>query len=66
MHAVLDFVEVLWTENMGEKELAEFNREMYREETIDTRSGELKVIPAGFAPEDELASFDAFAAMAGE
>jgi hypothetical protein len=66
MHAVLDFVEVLWTENMGEKELAEFNREMYREETIDSQSGELKVIPAGFDPQEELASFDAFAALSGE
>jgi hypothetical protein len=36
---------------------------MYREETIDLESGELKAVPAGFDAADELAGFDAFAAM---
>ncbi|WP_420847579.1 DUF7240 domain-containing protein [Nocardia cerradoensis] len=63
MHAVLDFVEVLWTESMDAKELEEWHREMYREETIDMESGELKAVPAGFDAADELAGFDAFAAM---
>jgi hypothetical protein len=66
MHSVLNFVEVLLPEYLEPDRLKELQREMYRQETIDTRSGELKVIPAGFDPQEELASFDAFAAMAGE
>lgn len=65
MHAILDFVEVLWTEHMDAEQLEKFTRDMYREPTIDTASGELVAAPPGFEAEDELASFDAFAKMAG-
>ncbi len=65
MHAILDFVEVLWTEHMSAEQLAEFNRELYRVNTLNSE-GELIAIPAGFERDDELAGFDAFSAMAGE
>jgi hypothetical protein len=66
MHSVLNFVEVLLPDYLEPERLKELQREMYRRETIDTQSGELKAVPAGFTPEDELASFDAFAAIAGD
>lgn len=65
MHAILDFVELLWTESMDAETLAQFNREMYRVDTLDSEGG-LIAIPAGFERDDELASFDAFAQIAGE
>lgn len=66
MHSVLNFVEVLLPDYLEPEKLQELQRKMYRVETIDTKSGELMQAPAGFTAEDELASFDAFAAMAGD
>lgn len=65
MHAVLDVAEYLWTEHMDSEQLDQFNRDMYRQDTIDQVSGEVIVAPAGFDAEDELAGFDAFEKMAG-
>lgn len=65
MHSVLNFVEAMWTEHMDEKQLQEFNRELYRVETLNA-DGEVKVIPSGFERDDEMASFDAFAQLAGD
>lgn len=65
MHAVLDVAEAIWTEHMDDKQYAQFCRDLYRQESF-TPDGDLVEIPAGFEPDDEMASFDAFAALTGD
>ncbi len=58
LHAFLDVTEMLLTESMDKKQIDQFNMRMYRPEPGRK--------PEGFSREEQLSSFDAFDAMAGD
>lgn len=61
MHAVLDVVEVLLTENMTADERDSYYRRTY----VETRVVATDPVPAGFSVADQQNAFKAFAAFAG-
>lgn len=57
LHSLLDVTEAMLVETMEKDDLAKFYQRMYMPEVGSLEAG---VVPAGFAPEEQLASFDAF------
>ena len=63
LHALLDVAEVLMLESLDEKDRDKLLNQLYAPDFTPNGDG-YKAAPAGFDEEDQMASFDAFAAVA--
>ena len=63
LHALLDVIEVMWTEHMTTEEWHKFNRHLY--DRTPAVVGVDDPDPPGFSVEEQQASFAAFNAFAG-